>query len=293
MIRNPYYPKANIYKGQLHCHCSTDGDVATSVSDAVLEYKKAGYDFVCVTAHDAITENPNVQGIYYIPGCEESGTCVPAEGKYQHFGRIGAKSVSDSTDSQTVINSILADGSIACLNHANWGKMSVEDCLALNGYHLFEIRNAAVELPLPGLNDDIHACEVMWDAILSNGMVVWGCAADDTHNYARKEFNSNCVMVYANTPDGILDSLRDGNFYFMENDSSTIIDIQVNGKQLSISVSLPSDFYFIGQGGILLQQNKGVSKASYRITGNEGYIRCRITNIASQKNTWTQPIRID
>ena len=47
-LKSPYYEKAIVYKGQLHCH-TTNSDGAQSPLEVVTAYKNAGYDFIAVT----------------------------------------------------------------------------------------------------------------------------------------------------------------------------------------------------------------------------------------------------
>jgi hypothetical protein len=287
MFCNPYHTKSHVYKGQLHFH-STESDGTASPFEIVNAYRKAGYDFVCLTDHDKVTVNPNINGMEFISGCEESGELVGTSPT--HIGRIGSFSQTDILDAQTIINDVISEGSLACLNHPHWTGLTGEDCLNLVGVHLIEIGNANVELPISGAQDEPGSSEPLWDTLLSNNRIVWGVAVDDAHILTRGEFGQYAVMVYAKSIDRVLDSLKSGNFYAMHMDGSVINNIQLDGDQLSIDVSSPSDFYFIGAGGAVLKQINGVSKAAYSITGDEGYVRIRIINTASGKYTWTQPI---
>ena len=268
----------------MHCHSiKSDGDSSPEV--VFNYYKKAGYDFICLTDHDVYAgqdavPNPGSSTLFYLPGVEESQSI--------HINRIGSAVGLDSTDPQDTIDDIVSKGGVACINHPTLTGLSSAYLLALTGYSLIEIRSALVEYYC---HIDPSLDEVLWDELLAAGRVVWGVAVDDMH-VVERDLGFTAVMVFADTPDEILNSLKNGNFYAMESNGAIITRLNLIGNHLFIEVSDPSDFEFIGAAGIL-QQNIGVKKASYTISGSEGYVRVRIKNAASGDYTWTQPIFTD
>ena len=281
MIYSPYIHKEYIYKGQLHCH-SNKSDGNGTPAQVFNAYKKLGYDFVCLTDHDIFagenaTPKPDGTELFSLAGVEETHA--------EHIGRIGSDVGIVSDNAQVIINDIVAKGGVANICHPHLVGMDATALLAITGYDLMEIKNYMVE---DVWNSYKGTDESLWDQVLASGRLVWGVAVDDTHVMDR-DLGFTSVMVYANSKDEILDSLRNGNFYTMEKDGSLINKIDLVGTTLYIEVSDASDFDFIGSGGVF-QKNIGVKSTYYKITGEEGYLRVRITNSASGKHTWMQPM---
>jgi len=66
---NPFEAAGNWYKGNLHTH-TTNSDGELSPDEVCRAYKKAGYDFLCITDHNRITKTDGVEGLTLIPGAE-------------------------------------------------------------------------------------------------------------------------------------------------------------------------------------------------------------------------------
>ena len=126
MIFNPYYAKSKVYKGQLHCHLiKSDGD---SSSDIVFNYyKKAGYDFICLTDHDVYAgqnaiPNPGSSTLFYTLSLDQkvmSGSAL----KTQHWAIIPTNSLSEC--GRLIVGSLSVDeiggGRYGC-NYRKWPK---------------------------------------------------------------------------------------------------------------------------------------------------------------------------
>jgi len=277
-IFNPYVAKTNVYKGQLHCH-STESDGVDTPTEIVTAYKNAGYDFVCLTDHDNLTADPEVADILFIPGVEETSSLPTA-----HIGHINADAQLGKTSAQTIIESIIVEtNALASLNHAvSYSSLRPDNYLNLEDLQLMEILS-------PNGSD-----EIPWVELLDSGKPIWCIAEDDCHDIGGANFNKYLVKVYADscTITNIIDSLRNGNFYAMEVDGSTITDLSLSGNTISITVSDSSNIEWLGKGNRALQTDNAVTTASYTIKGNERYVRLRIKNVASSDYTFTQPIFI-
>ena len=90
-VYNPYKNmKCNKYKGQLHCH-TTNSDGKWSVDKLMAKYSEAGYDFITITDHNYITEEPSdLHGMVWLGNSLED---THNEAGYQHCNIFRAKSV--------------------------------------------------------------------------------------------------------------------------------------------------------------------------------------------------------
>ena len=84
----------NCYKGNLHMH-TTLSDGALTPEEAVLKYKKAGYDFLALTDHWVQSENGYMSGVTMLSGCEYDFGRNTVEGVYHVVG-IGFESDPES-----------------------------------------------------------------------------------------------------------------------------------------------------------------------------------------------------
>lgn len=179
-VYNPYKDKKkNKYKGQLHCH-TTNSDGKWSVDKTMTKYSEAGYDFITITDHNFITEEPtDLHGMVWIGNSLED---TNNRAGYQHCNIIGAKSVVGKYDGYTnsnTVGSMINDyvknqGAILQYNHPDDTVVYVSnndlDNMP-NGISLIEIYNSCdiawkktvskkSDLPLTGnkLNDMFY-CE--------------------------------------------------------------------------------------------------------------------------------------
>jgi len=287
-ISNPYQPKANLYKGQLHAH-TTNSDGKVSPSNLMTFYKNAGYAFVSITDHNVLSPNPNVSGILYIPGVEESFD----EG---HIGHINAQSVlyNENKDRQTVINEIVNEGTLASINHAALPGVPFVDYASFSNYQLFEVYNHFGG-PYQGVSEN------EWDVVLSKGIKAYGISTDDYHCAYRNDgtgpcdggseadFNGGWVKVWADdlSLNSIVDSLKKGNFY--ASTGADFSNITLTNNVIQITATRSSQIQWIKNNGVVAKTTQGTSD-SYTINGDEKYIRVKISNDSGQ--AWSNPFFI-
>jgi hypothetical protein len=94
------------------------------------------------------------------------------------------------------------------------------------------------------------------------------------------------VKSPALTRDDIEENIRNGNFY--ASTGVVLKDYKVSKKQITVESDNGNLITFIGRNGSVLNTVNG-GKATYRIKGNELYIRTKITN-TDGKAAWTQPV---
>ena len=139
--------------------------------------------------------------------------------------------------------------------------------------------------------------EGIWDGVLSAGRIIFGVATDDSHNYSdfsptRSNPGRGWVMVRAPefTRDAIVEALASGKFY--ASTGVTLADLAVSEESIHLEIEQERDFIytttFTGRGGIELAQEVGL-EASYRVGGEEGYVRATVSSSSGGK-AWTQPV---
>lgn len=277
-IVNSWVLKSYTYKGQLHCH-STESDGSSSPTDVVTAYKNAGYDFVCLTDHDKNTANPNVEGILFIQGNEETAT----EG---HINGINYTS-NTSGSAQSIISEINSSGGLSQINHPNWqgDHYTIAELSSIIGAKLFEVWNGYVS---PNEN-----AEDKYDAHLTNSnKKAWLTATDDCHNIAT-DFNKGWIMVNADelTLSAIITQIEAGNFY--ASNGAIISNIGLSGNTINISVPESSTIKWVGLSGSILKTTTTATSDSYTITDETKYIRIVVTRDSDSKQAWSQPIFIN
>jgi hypothetical protein len=204
-----------------------------------------------------------------------------------------------ATTIQANVNSILDAGGIACINHPSWEwAFDHRAILKTHGARLMEICNATLgsnnyPVPLPSK----YSPSEIWDQVLTAGVPLFGAATDDSrhyHDFAPHKENPGhgWVMVEAEAldSDAIVEAMAGGKFY-----SSTGIyleELKVSPDEVSLKVRQQGDVVvvtqFIGKDGQVFQESVGAG-ATYRPTGDEGYIRAALRS-SDGTQAWTQPV---
>jgi hypothetical protein len=140
----------------------------------------------------------------------------------------------------------------------------------------------------------------VWDAILSNGMLLYGIAVDDAHTFKQPGNplvagpGRGWVGVRAARLDtrAVLDALERGDFY--ASTGVELDDLLVTTTEMRIAVkAVPSSKYriqFIGKGGRILREALEPT-ASYAVRGDEGYVRARVLE-SNGRRAWVQPVML-
>lgn len=225
------------------------------------------------------------------------------------------------------------------INHPNFGWAIRADELAqIDGERFFEVYNGhpAVNIAGDSLRD---GTEKMWDVVntirLRDGRpLMFGIGTDDAHNYQetapnRANVGRGWVMVRAMelSPDALLGALDEGDFY--ASSGVTLADFTVEDGRFAVAVEpeegVTYTIEFFGTDadhdpspvpvmhpetgelltyrysddvGRLLQRTTG-TEAVYAMTGNELYVRARVTSDKPMANpvvesevemAWLQPV---
>ena len=296
------------FKGNTHTHTlNTDGrDVPYDVAKW---YRERGYNFVVITDHEYITNIEPLNSLLgrngkflVISGQEVTDS---SEGKPILSNGLGLTKVVMPSKLETRvvslqknIENIRAAGGIPQLNHPNFGwALSANEIKQLKGLKLMEIYNGHPMVNNMGGGGQPSA-EAIWDELLTGGMQIYGIGDDDVHQLESKgeaiEALPGQGWIYVRatelTSAAILKAIDNGEFY-----ASTGVELaEYKADKTEISITVKATNYskyriqFIGNGGRVLQETLE-PKATYKIKGDEGYVRTKIYE-SNGRVAWTQPV---
>jgi hypothetical protein len=318
------------FRGNTHAHTlNSDGD---SPPDAVVRwYRQNGYHFTFITDHEFVTDVAPLNALFgaagrflVIAGQEVTqrvrDASHPEGARQAHVNALGTtrvvmpmgdRNIADVPIAATFARNlaeIRRAGGVPQVNHPNWRwSVRLEDLLGLPDSTLLEIANAHTGVNnLGGADSTGHwmpSTEALWDSLLTRGKMIFGIADDDSHSF-RPEGAENpdltrpgraWIWVRADTltPEAILGALSRGQFY--GSTGVTLREYQADTRTVRLEIAPAGDrrylTEFIGKGGRVLATAAGNS-VRYQITGNEGYVRARVTDSYGRR-AWTQPVRID
>lgn len=300
--------KPNWYKGNTHTHTSeSDGD--SSPDDVTRWYAERDYNFLVLSDHNLQTPIEKLSATYGVAGRfmlmrgEEVTTSF--EGKAIHVNGLDAKSAIGRQSGTSVfeilqksVDAIRRQSGVPHINHPNFQwSLTAEQLQQVKGNTLFEVYNGHPMVNNLG-GGGVPGVEAAWDAILSNGVVLYGIAVDDAH-YFKQPWNRELslpgrawIVVRAMRLEAgsILDAMERGDFY--ASTGVVLDDVQVTKTSLTVVVR-PSKFakyriQFIGRHGALLHEALDTS-ASYTFKGSEGYVRAKVLESNGQV-AWIQPV---
>ena len=306
------------FKGNLHTHTNkSDGD--SSPETVVDWYCNNKYDFLVLSDHNHLTIlDSNQKKLLLIPG-EEITLNLPYT---IHINAIGIKKVIEPTlrstkvkTLQANIDNIINSGGLAEINHPNfrWA-LNEKDLVQVRGAHFIEVFNGNYNTHNYG-GGGKKSVEEMWDEMLSKKIKIWGVAVDDSHHF-KEEFaphrhnpGRGWVEVFAKnlSEKNILDSMRNGNFYF--SNGVKFKNIKFNKEKIELSIagdyfnkglsnSLLTDSKYttqlISNEGEIIEEINGKSVKFNLVNENNEYTYYRTKTISSTGSIgWTQPIFIN
>ena len=301
--------KVKWFKGNIHTHTNVaGGDAEPEV--VVRWYRRHGYDFLVLSDHNHLTLLDYSAGRrrfkrpLMVPG--EEVTQRIEGGVPVHINGIGISRVIEPVDAggvvrtiQAIVDSILAAGGIASINHPNlrWA-FDHEAIRQVTGASLLEIFNGVPSTNNYGAPGRLSH-EQIWDGVLSAGRAIFGVATDDSHNYhdySREMSNPGrgWVVVRAEelSREAIVEGLASGDFY--ASTGVALADLRLSQEALSLSIEATgTEAYatrFTGRDGVVLAESVG-AEASYHARGDEGYVRATVSS-SSGARAWTQPLFI-
>ena len=316
---------AKWFRGNTHTHSlNSDGD---SPPDSIARwYRDHGYQFLFITDHEKQTDPAPLNAKFGVPGKfllivgQEVTQRVADSTHYRgirqaHVNSLGARSVIMPQGERGLARGITmrqgyadnvarirAAGGIPQINHPNFvWSVRLQDLVALPDSVLLEIANAHTGVNNGG-DDASPSAEALWDSLLTRGKTIFGVADDDAHSFKPQDADSyeltrpgrGWIVVRADTltAESILFGIRRGDFYSSTGVMLDTLSTSRTEIRLSITPSQQTRYLteFIGARGRVLSRVRG-AHASYRIRGNEGYVRARVTD-SNGRQAWTQPVRI-
>lgn len=299
------------YKGNTHTHTlNSDGDSAPD--DVVRWYREHGYHFLVITDHDYFT---NVDGLNTVIGAEEQFIVIKGveasdgfDSKSIHINGLNPEHFDFPPDGTSVVDTIQKNvnavrdaGGVPQINHPNYRwSITANDLKQITNCKLFELFSGHPDINNYG-GGGLPSVEEIWDDVLSSGKLIYGVAVDDAHIF-KEPWNKNAarpgqgwIMVQAEClkAEALLNALEKGTFY-----SSTGVELEefvADEKALSVSIRKKGrtkfQTLFIGKNGKVFKEDIS-NPATYKIRGNEMYIRAKILDSNGQV-AWTQPIMIE
>ena len=298
------------YKGNTHTHTlNSDGD--STPDDVVRWYREHRYQFLVLTDHNFLT---SVDGLNALHGADETFLVIKGEEvtdrfeeKSLHINGLDVNSLVPPQGGTSVIDvlqrnvdAIRRANGIPHINHPSFRwSVTAEELQRVRNNRLFEIFNGHPQVNNVG-GGGVPGLEEAWDAILTNGTLLYGVAVDDAHVF-KAPGNPDVagpgrgwVVVRAPRLEAraLLDSLERGDFYATTGVELT--DYQASARQITVSVNATAfskyRIQFIGKGGRVLREIAEPA-ATYEIRGTEGYVRARVLE-SNGRMAWCQPIML-
>ncbi|MEI7663769.1 MAG: hypothetical protein WCK34_16300 [Bacteroidota bacterium] len=292
-IYNPYLgiDSTRWHKTNFHFHTRVWGGLTSGRSNSneafYRIYKALGYDAPQISNYQSINESFR-DSSFYIPGYEH-GFGI----RKKHQVLIGSHQVlwldysivQNLSHKQHMLNLLRPDNDVVAIAHPGW-----ED-----GYSLDDVRYLTNYDLLEALNHNWRSVP-HWDAALSAGRPVYILSDDDAHDLnSPNEIQRNCT--YVNSPQNrgadLVGALKSGKAFGVEVYMGTgetfaikeanakliprVNSVKVCGDTLWVSVSgKPLKITFIGQSGETRKIVPMVSRAWYKFTPGDNYIRTEI-----------------
>lgn len=308
-------PAEEWLRGSTHVHAKPSGDSSMPVEGVVRWYEDHDFDFIVLTDHNRVTPPPPGR-LLVIAGVElthNRNDCIPAgDGTCRiHVNAIGATARPEGklewTDYKVkdrvalyarAFDQAAALGApIVQINHPNWHWGMSPDLmteLGRRGAKLVEIANVQFEKWNAG-DQDNASVESHWDAALTAGIMLWGVASDDAHDYepnggGQYPAGGGWVVVRARrNPQAVLDALANGRFY--SSTGVTLTRAEVASDELIVEVAPEAHhtytIVFIEQGKVAFTVN---GPSGRRQVPRDGYVRAVVTRDDGKK-AWVQPVR--
>lgn len=313
----------NWYKGNLHSH-TINSDGMFTPWEAVEEFKKKGYSFLCISDHNLYSdyrEQLGEEDFLILPGVEaaamlydEKDRCIKvhhmngilgttgmqekAPMKYEHMEQVGPFIYRGSWDGAVAAGNLAGElhkrGCFVTYNHPIWSRVEAEE-FTLADFEILEIFNYNTQNESETGYDTTY-----WDVMLRRGRHVLADASDDNHNAGIfDDAFGGYIVVKADslTHDSITGSILAGNYY--SSSGPEIYDWGIKDGKAYITCS-PSERIsfiadgFVGSGSTSLRKadEDWLQEASYPLTGKETYIRAECRDLYGKK-AWTNPIYIE
>ncbi len=294
---DPFAAQGNWYKGCLHTH-TTKSDGPLSPQETVDYYRKRGYQFLCITDHEKITDVTGLGGNdFLVLRGAEYGAKTRSSESVDVLGINMRKAIEEWTQEiriGKIISHLKSQSSGIIIAHPQGYDLPLTSLSELKGCWGIEIFNAFFYL-----RDRERAYSTIhWDELLRRGQRIWGFASDDGHGYGSKESpeDSGFCWIMVKSPslsaEPIFIAIEKGNFYASY--GPTILDFRVEegkcyGQTSPIKkVSLISN----SKTKVLIKEDILFSQFDFSLEGYEEYLRLECVDRAGRE-AWTNPLFLE
>jgi hypothetical protein len=256
-LTNPYAGcTGNWVRGNLHGHCSeSSGCASVPLFEGIESHRKAGARFLALTDHDTVTNLAAARARWpemtFLEGFEWSrsqnilfvGEKVPP--LYEHSLR---EALRRSAGLLTVI----------ChpRPHRSRDYWTVPMILALDPAPVaIEVFNSHYGRPRRTDPAPNPLYTDTWDALLSQGLHLWGLANDDSHDPSDYGHTATWANVPDNSPATIMSALMAGRFY--GSTGLLLEEVSMDGDEIRVRLDSDARGRFIGPGGRVLRESTG------------------------------------
>jgi len=267
--KTTFFPEGNFYKGNIHSH-TTRSDGRLSPEAAISEYRDRGYHFLILTEHNRYTDLKGYDSDNFIllPGMEINPPpdiheirdyhflCIPGTKEmreraalppYEHDHLLDLKTFHSYEDLQEMIDDAYLRGNLVTINHPFWSKVEYDEILPLKHIFAMEVFNYCSYAL-----ENVGTSFSHWDAVLRNGMRLFGTAVDDNHNFYPFESGGNdsfggwiTVKAKSLSQDDLMEAIAAGSFYGSA--GPEIYDFYVEDGTIHFSCSPVSRIFVNGQ----------------------------------------------
>ena len=242
-MTNPFTTSGGWFRGNLHTH-TTQSDGAFSPAENVRWHEEHGYDFVCVTDHNVLTDPGQFcePGLVVLHGTELSLGATRGGGAF-HLVACGLPADfqvprPNTLTPQEGIDLVASTGGACFVAHPHWSVMTMEELAERSGYVGIEVYNTGCDY-----ENRTGYAEPYWDDLLRRGRPVWGFATDDSH-WRYPDHGGGWIMAKAAeaSPPALLQAIKDGQFY--STSGPVIESIAVDGQTLRVRCSPARAIYW-------------------------------------------------
>ena len=292
------------WRGNLHTH-STRSDGVLPPEEVCRRYRAEGYDFLALTDHfigrygypvvDTVPMRD--AGFTTILGAELHSGAM-ANGELWHILAVGLPAdfaPSDSPDFIPIVGQetgpelaarAVAAGAFVAVAHPQWSGLTLADARSITAAHAVEVYN--------------HGCATgcdrpdgfaIADLLLTEGRQLTLIATDDAH-FSEPDHFGGWVMVKAleNTPDALLQALKDGAFYSTQ--GPALHDVRLEGDHVVIESSAVVSAVAIGHGtGAKAVHGHSMTRSEVPLVrlNDSPWVRVAVIDAAG-KRAWSNPI---
>ena len=304
MIPEVFQVGGKFWRGNLHTH-SNRSDGLLDPSEVCRRYQAEGYDFLALTDHFVgLFDYPITDTLPYrndvfttILGAELHSGAMQ-NGELWHILAVGLPSdfalsnsphflpIEDQETAQEIAKRARDAGAFVAIAHPQWSGMTLADARTIGSAHAVEIYN----------HRSAVACErpdgtAILDLLLTEGRQLTAIATDDAH-FTEPDHFGGWVMVKAkeNSPDALLQALKNGHFYSSE--GPELHHIELDKNQISISSSAVSTVIIQAKGSATVAL-RGASMTQAKIklgrVSQSEWIRVTVKDAAGRR-AWSNPI---